>query len=222
MAKTRLKNWPKGIKAGQLQWIGSPQRVGEERQWVSKLAFSFLSTDGQPRDSTFIVKAPWGMLPALRVGNIYREGVPGKRNRDERTVTAVVDTGLEVIAAREVPSSICKASTSFRASESCLRFQASSFQYYLPCCEIIRTLLGPNTWLANALMDPELLNEMIYGETHHGNASLVMSNVLPTSFAQAPLLQQLALLRLDAEWNNAFRQVFHDRQSIGVRTGRME
>jgi hypothetical protein len=140
----------------ELYWFGAPF-LNHEGLWMIKCLFK--RADGTFREQSF----PFGTLPHLRIGLIYINGDFAEKTSTGSLFEVKVSdsTRFEICKGFDFPKSLyafnVPPSPSYGNLPVC-RFEAGGIIYYLPCTEIVRSILAPYQMLANQILRPEGLD----------------------------------------------------------------
>lgn len=205
LAKIILKNWPfsEGTRA-RLHWIRSPYQVGESRQW--RMTVVFIAEDGDSKE----IRVPWGMLPMLRLGEIYCNGqstgeFPGLERRPIRFSKSLDISVCESIV---IPSGLCRLGSKWNLQEKCVKIVDGDFRVIIPCLEIIRAYFATTRLMASEMLSPDSFNGICNSNLENHKARLVFSNKVSANIITASLATRIALVLEDSEFNNSWRQIW--------------
>lgn len=208
----RLSNWlfDPGEKVT-LWWLRSPWREAMHRQW--RITAVFRRASGEFREVDF----PWGLLPWLRLGQVFEDGQP------------VWDTKRGDIFRIQVPDSssirLTKAANlsllnkrlpqgEANLAEYCITIGAQQSYAILPVLECIRAFLTPNKSLAFGLLEPNYFERIITrNEVIGDKLHLDFSKDIPQRVLNRSLVFFMARLLHDPSFRNAWNSVYHDRLS---------
>jgi hypothetical protein len=188
----KLRDWPFGPdELAAIRWIKSPFNE-DKNGWVLPVVFE--SEGGGIAQ----INTSWGSLVLMRFGQRYKGGIPFEACKDGSIVT------LDVRNASE--GCFCKASAvrAFMpmampglASENCWLFVNDDMVVFIPCIEIVRCFLAPNIMMANALLTPYGLNDIVSFSNTDGQVYLRFDSTVPRKMIDDSFVKYLAWLKTD-------------------------
>lgn len=212
-ALIRLSNWPfDANEKVTLWWLRSPWRESIHRQW--RITAVFKTTSGDLEE----VDYPWGLLPWLRLGQVFQDGQPIWQETAgriynfnlRRSATAVLaeSSTINGLAGQLVHGEQ-------NLAEYCLRFRGQDgITIIIPVLECIRAFLVPNKVLASGLLEPKYFERVVGRNVIFDNTlHLHFSNDMPKRIVSRPLASRIARLMHDASFRAAWEHVYHDRFS---------
>jgi hypothetical protein len=213
----RIGRWP--FERGEqvtLHWLRSPwQNVLSSNQW--QMTGVFRTKAGETKE----IDLPWGMLPLLRLGQVYRDG-----QLIENPINDVVNLSLPqavsiniVEMRRAVSPELYYLEGEANLSQRCLIVESVALKLIIPVLECIRALLVPNKAFAYGLLEPNYLERVI-------TRSEVVDNCLNISFskdiARNSLTESLAsfVARLvhDSSFRASWDSIYYKRFGISSRS----
>jgi hypothetical protein len=221
MAKLTLRPWkyPKNKKM-LLYWLCSPYRSADGKWTIRAIFVSAaeeeigLFEDGIP--TTYdISEFPWGLLPNLRVGRIYVNGILQTDSIQEtkRLYISNLQDGA-ICSAFQIPKQLYSFfDNKMLGDEKIWRFKVGNEIYYLPCLELIRAFFAPSKTLTNQLLKPTGLEDLIdYAETVDGEIQLNLSSDIPKSIITDEMVTHLLWLTYNEtakiSWQKVYSGVF--------------
>jgi len=196
-----------------LRWLGSPQRLGVNRQWMMKL--DFVSENGLNRTCL----APWGVIPMLHFGQRFMGGSPQTADPVGMFETLYFTSNAKARVSRAscIPASLYPLPSEDNRSENCIVIQDSGQTILVPVVEIVRAFFGYRRWFALAAIDHDRLSDAVIATEEAASVSMKFSRDFPTALVQSPYLESLALMLFAAPWRSAFRSISRDRDEPNSR-----
>lgn len=221
MAKLTLRPWkyPKNKKM-LLYWLCSPYRSADGKWTVRAIFVSAadeergLFEDGIP--TTYdISEFPWGLLPNLRVGRVYVNGILQTDYNPEtnRLYVPNIQDG-SICSAFQIPKQLYSLlANKMLGDERIWRFKVGNEIYYLPCLELIRAFFAPSKTLTNQLLKPYGLEALIDDSEYvDGELRLELSSDIPQSIVNDEMVTHLLWLTHNetakSGWDNVYSGVF--------------
>lgn len=160
MGMLRLRPWPfKKYEEVELYWLGSVFQ-SPTHQWYIRCVFK--ATGGEYKE----IELPWGTLPGLIIGRRYTNGVRSLDlpMQESMQVDIPADTEFDICTCSEVPKGLYNLkSLKENKLDLLCKFQVGTYTYYIPCVEIIRSILAPFQVLANQILKPNGLDDFFEG-----------------------------------------------------------
>lgn len=214
--KLKLRPWKfKENKTMQLYWLCSPFKDSEKR-WTIKAIFTPFSTnlpqiesfkegklpfDDYIEPKYYIVDFPWGMLPNLRVGRLYKDGIIEDISPIVTTEYLAITNFQEgsICRAFDIPVQLYDFFSDYQLEkEKIWRFQIEGITYFLPCLEIIRAFFATSKTLTNQLLKPYGLDSLITDKKIENNVlSVTLSHEIPQALIKTESIIHLLWLYLD-------------------------
>lgn len=206
----RLSNWlfNPGEKVV-LWWLRSPWREAVHRQW--RITAVFRRASGEFREVDF----PWGLLPWLRLGQVFEDGQPvwDTKRGDIFRIQVPDSSAIHLSSAANVPFLQERLPPGeANLSEYCIKVGAQQSYALLPVLECIRAFLSPSKSLVFGLLEPNYFeriitrNEIIGDKLH-----LDFSKDIPQRVLNRSLVFFMARLLHDPSFRNAWNHVYYDR-----------
>lgn len=220
MAKLTLRPWkyPKNKKM-RLYWLCSPYRRPDGR-WTVRAVFVSAEEDEQSlfpdEPATYeISEFPWGLLPNLRVGRFYVNGVLETDDIPKTEKLDIPDLQDGAFCnAFQIPKRLYSFfDNKMLGNERIWRFKVKDTIYYLPCLEMIRAFFAPSKTLTNQLLKPYGLESLIEDvEVKENNLHLVLSSDIPRSIVSDEMVAHLLWLTCDEvariSWQKVYRGIY--------------
>ncbi len=195
-----------------LWWLRSPWRESTNRQWRTTAVFK--RELGEFSEVDF----PWGLLPWLRLGQVFQNGQPIWNEPTGNVFRLVIpDSSAATLSkAADIPTI---ANYLLRGegnlAEHCVKFQTQKgITIVIPVLECIRAFLIPNKTLAFGLLEPNYFERVINrNEIVGAKLSLDFSSDMAKRVLSRPLAFFMARLLHDSSFRSAWDRVYHDRLS---------
>lgn len=227
-SKLKLRPWTfTSAKKMRLYWLCSPFK-DEKKRWTVKAVFTPISTklpsieaieesrlpfNDHIEPKYYILNFPWGMLPNLRVGRIYIDGVVEE-------ISPTVSTGYLSISdfqkgyvcrAFDIPTKLYSFFSDYQlGKEKIWRFQNDGKTYFLPCLEIIRAFFATSKTLTNQLLKPHGLDSLITDEKFEKNTlSVTLSHEIPQAIIKPAQVTHLLWVYYDELARNCWESVYN-------------
>lgn len=204
-----LRPWPfeKNEKV-LLYWLESPFRT--KNGWKFKACFK------RDNDELVSVTYPWGIFAHLKMGYFYQDGhlMESSRYGEEQNLILPNISDCEICDAIQIPRWIYPLRTKNNLTEKCLKYTLGTQVILIPCLEIIRSLLTPTQLLAEAILHPQGLENLIdaWHIQEDGTISLFLSNRIPAKNLNEHLVLHIAWLFFNDEtraiWESVYRNLF--------------
>jgi hypothetical protein len=210
MVKFTLKKWPfeQGERVA-LHWMRSPIKTKQNR-WIFELVFKNKVGELIP------YTVPWGTLPNFRLGQIFQDGKAlDSPIRGFNTPLHIPDMSeCEIKKAINIPPKLYFLENSNNWEEKCLIYKNDSQTIIVPCIEIIRSILTPMKILANALVRPQGLDDLIDSrKIEDETLFLNLSSNVPSNIISNDFVSQLSWLLYEENvreiWDDVYQNVFN-------------
>jgi TnsE C-terminal domain len=227
MAKLKLRPWKfKKDEKVRLHWICSPYK-NENGNWTVRAVFvadaavslkifgdevEIVSEIDKYKVDYHILEFPWGLLPNLRVGRTYVNGIV-------ENVSPIIST-KKISVPNLRNGEICEAfdlpirfynffKNRLLGKEKLWRFQVGEITYFLPCLEIIRAFLASSKTLTNQILKPNGFNSLITEEYRDFDTlSVKLSPEIPRSILNQETIMHLLWIYCDKLALNAWKSVY--------------
>jgi len=195
-----------------LWWLRSPWRESMYRQWRTTAVFKQKS--GEFREVDF----PWGLMPWLRLGQVFQMGQPVWNEAEGKVFKLVIpDSSTATLARASTIPTLANymLQGENNLAEYCVRFQTEqTVTIVIPVLECIRAFLLPNKTLAFGLLEPNYFERVITrNEINQGKLSLDFSGDVPKKILSRSLVFRIARLLYDSSFRLAWDRVYRDRLS---------
>ena len=195
-----------------LWWLRSPWRESMYRQWRTTAVFKQKS--GEFREVDF----PWGLMPWLRLGQVFQMGQPVWNKAEGKVFKLVIpDSSTATLARASTIPTLANylLQGEDNLAEYCIRFQTEqTVTIVIPVLECIRAFLLPNKTLAFGLLEPNYFERVITrNEINQGKLSLDFSGDVPKKILSRSLVFRIARLLHDSSFRLAWDRVYRDRLS---------
>lgn len=213
MKENRLsfKNWPfSKNEPVKLLWICSPHK--RDDTWMLSAVF-------QKQNGDLVeVEVPWGTLPFLRIGEIFRNKVPSGR-----FVGKVRSFGINsfhkgtIIEKRRIPY-IYRLNHSEYYQEKCWSVYSKGKRIVVPCIELVRKFFTPYQSFANQLLKPNGFQFIVDDyEKRRDTLYIKLSRNFPINLIGPETVRFLAWLMFNplakSSWDAIFQDVFKKMSS---------
>lgn len=215
MASLRLRPWPfeKG-ETVELYWFCSPY-LNKQGRWRLRVAFLTKSKEIE------IIEYPWGILPFIKLGQKYVDGVPLGISKTGTIGSLNISNPSygNICSGFEIPPYLYYLYKDKRlGNEKLWNLKLDNIDYYIPCIEIVRSLFAPSKTLSNAVLRPYSLDLLIESSSiNSGKLSLELSNSVPKSMLNDAMILHLAWLSQISEaragWDAVFNSLFMEALS---------
>ncbi len=194
--RIRWSPWPFAPNQGvTLYWIRSPQRDPVSGQWMTTAVFQ---DDSQRLHE---VSVPWGFLPWLKLGRLYRNGVPmGDASQGSLIAIDNLDQwDVQIAEAGQViPRTGYPLRTAMNLAEFCWVFSRGARTVVVPQFEGMRSLVAPTRFLALGCLQPSFLDTIVRDYNIQGDILYMeFSKDMPVRLLTRATVLQLAHLLLD-------------------------
>lgn len=210
----KLNPWPfNKDEAATLYWLCSPYQ-NSESLWIITAVFKNLRTS-----ELIAVEYPWGTLPFLRLGRIYKNKTLQNNSIGNHEDNLVIEKGTgHVKSAWNIPSCLWPFYRNSKwGQQKVYIIKAGNITYYIPCIELIRAYFAPNVALANQILQPNgldfwVVNEKVYGQ----NLYIEFHNDMPRTMLNKSMVQYFTWLRYNHEVKAAWDSVYNKLANTAV------
>lgn len=216
MSTLKLRPWPfEDNEEIELYWHGSPY-LNSEGLWMIRCLFK------SEKDLFKEVAFPFGTLPHLRIGQFYKDGEiserPGKGQLFEIKVSLGVSETIAISKGFDFPKSLYafdKRPAPAYGNLPLCKFEIKGNFYYIPCTEIIRSILAPYKAFANQLLRPEGLECFIESFiTDEDRLTINFNEEFPLNLLRDDIVSYLVWLKFDQaaarSWNSVYNNLLLD------------
>ncbi len=206
--KLKLGNWPfeKGKKA-KLIWIGEPFK--HINKWMIDTYFN----DGE---STKRVIQDWANIHFLSIDKYYTDGdLRSGEVIDNEGVMKTIDINLSRITPKynETDWNILK--SNYRSQSKTFSFWKSNVLYTIPIIEIVRAVLAPNTFMLNAILYNDILEDYFTYSIEDRKLQLDFTNEYKKSCLNDKYYNQLAWMISNEEILKMYNDIGYNMISNG-------
>lgn len=207
----------------ELYWHGAPF-LNSEGLWMIKCLFR--GFNGRFKEQAY----PFATLPYLRIGQKYIDGdFTEKTNGSIYKVIVANSTHFDLCKGFDFPKRLypfnLPPAPSYGNLPVC-RFEINGFIYYIPCIEIVRSILAPYRMLANKILRPEGLDGFIEESNESfGKLSLSFNEEFPAILLRDDAILYFVWLRYNAAvkktWDSVYKNFILDtnQQSNEITSG---
>lgn len=233
MAKLKLRPWEyEKDEKMRLYWLCSPFK-NDKGRWTIKAVFvpdspeifdsgvTGLLFDKAVKPDYYVSEFPWGVLPNLRAGRIYIDGV--MENISPVTVSGSVfipnfQNG-SICDAFDIPIKLYDFFKNKQfGQEKIWRFQVDDKIYFLPCIEIIRAFFASSKTFTNQLLKPNGLDTLLSPESYEEDVlTVILSPEIPHSIVKDELVTHLLWLYYDEVARNSWESVYNNLFTDAIR-----
>lgn len=191
----------------ELYWLCSPY-YNDEHNWMVKAVFK--RNDGSLKE----IEYPWGNLQLLRYGCMYKNG--RKLDDVKSCITQEVfvpETYIyEILNAFKMPKRLYSMYENYEyGNQKVCHFYVKGMNYYIPCIEIVRSLLTPSKTLTNYIMRPHGLDMLIDNTEVIGNTLYINFNSdYPSRMVNDESVYHFIWLKYNKLANNTWNSVYND------------
>lgn len=210
----QIKDWPlEAHQETRLVAIGSPDALGRGRQWRSH---AYFETNGR----VFQARVPWGMLPKLRPGSTFVDGVLAGHPDIAQAVSVEVATAPRLLSwAQATQGETGWLREPALQDEHCLVYDLPDGQLLVPCLQALRAFHAQTRIIAHALLRPAIIGELATGKLNGDEAQLQIQRLVPQGIVTRSFARYLARLLFEPAWLTSFSDVFHTRFAAAHRSG---
>lgn len=213
ITKLRFSGWPfPSFEEVVLYWLRSPRMTGTDKQWMMTAVFR------RPSGELVDMDLPWGMLSSLRLGSIYQNGVVTTNERSLRQliISFSEDANYDIRRTGDVlPNHIYPLHTHANLSEMCLRVRNNGYQIIVPTLEIIRAFFCPNKLMAESVLQPDGLSNIVSTGLYEGQLTMKFDPRTPYHAVRPKYIVALiAKILFDEDWYESWKRVWHQRRGL--------
>lgn len=218
MQRLKLRPWPfDQDEEVELFWLCSPY-FDTDQNWMIKAVFR--KKDHSLRE----VEYPWGTIPYLRLGQLYKNGylMDSNHTGEKGKITVPNNYWGELCSGFDLPPGLYYFyKKSDYGKQKLWKFNVQDYTYYIPCIELVRSLLTPSKTLANSILKPNGLEFLIEHDSTYGDTVLLeLSGQFPSSNANDETVIHLAWLKYNKLANKAWNSVFHNVFNVAIKASR--
>ena len=210
MSKLKLRPWKFAENEEvELYWHGDPY-TNSEGLWMIKCMFRTAS-------GTFTeISFPFGTLPYLKIGQTYIDGIisseMGKGKLYEIKMTE--DINFKYCIGFEFPKSLYSfEKVPYYGNLNLCSFEKDGRHYYMPCTEIVRSILAPYKAFANKILRPNGLDSFVEKDSIRGNIlEIHMTEEYNVRLINDEIISYFIWLKYDKaaskSWNDVYKNLF--------------
>ena len=155
---------------------------------------------------------PIGLLPILKLGQVFSEGklmTLAVKGIFGKAVISDVSVYQEITSA-EIPKALYSFDGNQGGVQRLFKYQTDNGEIFIPTIELIRYLFLHNRTLANALMRPSGIMSLFSPEMpgHHAELTLNFTAEMPKSSLSQQFAQEFAWLALDPDARKSWDSVY--------------
>lgn len=188
-----------------LYWLCSPY-LNEHNYWMLRAVFCRSNSELKE------IEYPWGNLQLFRYGAVYKNG---------RILDNKIGIQQEVFVSKLCKYSMCngfdvpKKLYSMRekfmyGKQKLCHFNVNGMNYYIPCLELVRSLLAPTKTLTNQIMRPYGLDDLTDEiKINRKNLYIDFNINYPTKLVNNDFVYHFIWLKYNKLANNAWNSVYN-------------
>jgi len=206
--KLKLGNWrfEKGEKA-KLIWIGEPFK--QNNKWMIDTYFN----DGE---STKRVIQDWANIHFLSIDKYYTDGdLRSGEVIDNEGVMKTIDINLSDITPKYNESDWNILKSNYRSKSKTFSFWKNNVLYTIPIIEIVRAVLAPNTFMLNAILYNDTLEDYFTYSIEDRKLQLDFTNEYKKSCLNDKYYNQLAWMISNEEIFKMYNDIGYNMLSKG-------
>jgi hypothetical protein len=166
----------------------------------------FIAEDGDVKE----IRVSWGMLPMLRLGEIYCDGqstgmFPGLERRSIRFSRSLNVSVSESIV---IPKGLYRLGSKWNLQEKCVQIVDGDLKIIVPCLEIIRAYFATTRLMASEMLSPDSFNGICSSNMENEKVHMMFSNKVAANIITSGLATRIALVLEDREFNQSWRQIW--------------
>ena len=200
----KIKPWPFINETVTLHWIGNVKM--ENRQWRIQAAFVY-------RNECTIIELPIAVLPLLRIGTPYYDGLPMQTQKKGTLFKIKVGNLKNGTASKAID--VCRNLSYFLykkpelMNQNMWSFQSGSVTYHIPQTEMIRALFAINKTLTNALLRPNGLDLLVNKVSINQNRTVMInfSDEIPGSIMTDDFARYFGWIYLNPEMKQSYSSI---------------
>ena len=205
--RIRWSPWPfTPNQAVTLYWIRSPKPDPVSHQWMTTAVFQ------DKARNVHDVPVPWGFLPWLKLGNLYRNGISvGDLSQGNKIKLDGLDRwDVQIAEAGQIiPREGYPLRTWLNLAESCWVFSRGVQTVVIPQFEGIRALVAPTRFLALGCLQPSFLDTIVRDYHIKGDTLYIeFSADVPVRLLTRAVVLQLAYLLLDPSLRRCWDAIY--------------
>ncbi|MCX7745571.1 MAG: Tn7-like element transposition protein TnsE [Clostridia bacterium] len=214
MGRLRLRPWSfSNNEEVELYWHGAPF-LNSDGLWMIKCLFK--RPHGTFREHIF----PFGTLPYLRIGQTYIDGDFAEKIAVGSLYEVKINdfTRFDICKGFDFPRRLYAFDRPPAPTYGNLllcRFEVAGVIYYLPCTEIVRSILAPYKMFANQILRPEGLGCFIENSSGYKNKlELKLTEEYHRDLLKDEMIAYFVWLKFDksaeSSWNSVYKNIIFD------------
>lgn len=233
MKKLKLRPWEfEKDEKMRLYWLCSPFR-DETGRWTIKAVFvpnacktfnptaTGLLFDKTVKSDYYVSEFPWGVLPNLRVGKIYTDGLI-EDDFPKVTIGSIFVPNIQngrICKAFDIPVELYDFFKDKQmGQEKIWRFQVEDKIYFLPCLEIIRAFFATSKTFTNQLLKPHGLDSLIIEENcNEGQLTITLSHEIPKAIVKDEQVTHLLWVYYNETARSSWQSIYNNLFSKAIK-----
>jgi hypothetical protein len=210
MSKLRLRPWKFAVdEEVELYWLGDVY-TNSEGLWMINCMFR--TANGTFTELSF----PFGTLPYLKIGQKYIDGIissdMGKGKLYEVKMTQDID--FKYCIGFDFPKSLYTfEKVPYYGKLNLCTFEKNGKHYYIPCTEIVRSILAPYKTFTNRILRPNGLDSFVEKDSIHGSVlEIHMTEEYNVKLINDEIISYFVWLKYDKNaskcWNEVYKNLF--------------
>lgn len=213
----KIRPWPFGENIVYLHWIGNVKM--KNNQWYIRAAFV-------NNNELNVIELPIGILPTLKIGVPYKDGLPLYTQKEGTYTNFVVKDISQGTTNKAID--ICRKFNVFLYKNPELMNQniwsltVNHMTFHIPHTEFIRALFTPNKTLANALLRPNGLDLLVNQSNiqNNGNTLYVdFADEIPGSIMNDDFARYFSCIYFNDGIKKSFESVQSNVYTYGFNNG---
>lgn len=200
-----------------LYWLCSPFQ-NPEGLWILTAIFKRLSTQECVK-----VEYPWGTLPLLSLGRIYKDKLMQKNTVANYEMNIDIKSSLcNIETAWSIPSILWSMNRDKQLGKQLIcKFVSNNITYCIPTLELIRAYFAPNVALSNQILQPNGLDFWVINEKIEDQSLYIdFSADMPRSMLNNSMVQFFVWLRHDSQAKATWQSVYSNLLGEAVKLNR--
>lgn len=191
-----------------LYWLCSPFK-NRNGNWTLRAVFK--RATGELKE----VYYPWGTLPGLFIGGIYKDGLYTEKSvlRESIDITIPPNIKYKIDECFKIPPLLYNFYNKLEyGKQMCCIFTINNTVYYIPCIEIIRSILCPYKFLLHRVIEPySFKNLILKEEISNKYIKLFFSNDFPTTLTTKTALSHITWLNYNKKATHIWNEIYQSR-----------
>lgn len=216
MSLLRIRPWPfKKDEDVELYWMGSVLQ-SPTKQWFLNCVFK--KENGEFSE----IELPWATLPGLIIGRKYKNGICNIDLPEQEAIQVDIpaDTKFEICSCSEIPKGLYSfKDLKSHKQEFLCRFRVGAYNYFIPCTEVVRSILAPYQVFANQILKLNGLEDLFEKEYENGDVyEIDLSREYPKKLLKSHIVGYFVWLSKNEkayyEWNSVYRNLLLSASEI--------